>query len=540
MKVPRSSGRASLVVAFLLAVGCGGGGGGNNARNDASTDTPVVDTPVADAPLADVATADTSRPSDVTAPTDASPSAPNISAALDCGRGGGGMGPGPSNADSLQRVQIDTAAFPDAICNDGSPAVIYFRPYRGEANRNRWLINLRGGGACGSGQSCAARWCGCTGMRVCPGTPDTTYTNFDRGNMVSEGPGSQTGTGIFLRGDAARPNPIGDFNQVRVVYCSSDGWAGTRRAVPLTAVHPVTGAPVSYTIHFLGARVFDAVVATLRQDGGRVPAYTLAGGSSSLPDLDDAAEVVLAGDSAGGSGVITNLDRFASTLRAHNTACAGSACPLTVRGLIDASVGPEKARLTLSPSGHLAMAGATDYNSVITAMAAVRDVTIGTIHDESCVAWHTANMPGTEARCSDETHVIRHHITTPFFVRMALRDALSSNSYYEDGWVDPVLGPFDAMATVYPRVLQPELSRFPMMRMTAEERMSIATAPGVFAPLCSNHDTINEDSEVFGVTITPTGGPAIRLLDVFDAWRGGRTPAAALSDPAENATVCPP
>ena len=278
MNVPRSGGGSGLVaIALLFATGCGGGGGGNNARSDASTDTPVVDSPAAD-----VATQDSPRPGDVTAPADAASSAPNISAALDCGRGAGAMGPGPSNADSLQRAQIDTTAFPDAICNDGSPAVIYFRPYRGEANRNRWLINLRGGGGCSSGQSCAARWCGCTGMQVCPGTPSTTYTNFDRGNMVSDGPASQTASGIFLRGDAARPNPIGDYNQVRVVYCSSDGWAGTRRASPFTAVHPVTGAPVSYTVHFLGSRIFDAMVATLRQDGGRVPAYALGGAAPPL------------------------------------------------------------------------------------------------------------------------------------------------------------------------------------------------------------------------------------------------------------------
>lgn len=534
----------ALTLALTLAVGCGGGNNNNDARDAANDAPPAADAPDApgmtDVPAVPDAPPATDVPGDRVAP-DADPSAPNIRTALDCGRGMGGSGPGPNNAEAMQRYQVDTAAFPDAICNDGSPAAIYFRPYRGEANRNRWVINLRGGGGCGTGQACAARWCGCTGMRVCPSTPETTYTNFDRGNMVSEGPASQLASGIFLRGDATRPNPIGDYNQVRVVYCSSDGWAGTRRASPLTAVHPVTGAPVAYTIHFLGARIFDAVVATLRQDGGRVPAYTLGGAGASLPDLDDAAEVILAGDSAGGSGVINNLDRFTAMLRARNTACpAGGACPLVVRGLIDASVGPDQSRLTLSPTGQLGMAGATSYAQYIAAYGANRFATSGAQVDESCRAWHAANMPGTETTCADENHVVRHHLATPFFVRMALRDALISSNYHDAGWVDPTLGPFDAMAVVFARVLQPELSAFPTLGSSTEERMIVTTPPGVFAPLCTNHDTINDDSEVYGVTVTPTGGRASRLFDAFEAWRTGAGTASVLSDPRVNATVCPP
>ena len=518
------------VLALLVGAACAG----RNPERDAAPPDAVTDgVAVADTPARDA-------PSDGVS-TDAPATAPNIQTALDCGRGGGGTGPGPNQPDSMQRAEINTGTFPDAICNDGSPAAIYFRPYRGEANRNRWLINLRGGGGCSDGQSCAARWCGCTGRMVCPATPDTTYTNFDRGNMISAGPGSQAGTGIFLRGDAARPNVLGDYNQVRVVYCSSDGWAGTRRAVPFTAVHPVTGAPVAYTVHFLGSRIFDAVVATLRRDGVRETTFTLGGASAALPDLDDAEEVVFAGDSAGGAGVINNLDRFAATLRANNTACArGGNCPLAVRGLLDAIVGPDKSRLTVSPTGRLGTAGVTSYAAYAAVLAQRRDANTGARRDESCRAWHAANMPGTEAVCSDEMHLVRHHLTTPFFVRMALRDSLISGNYFEEAWVDPTLGAFDREATVFARVLQSELAALPNLRMTADERAEVTTAPGVFAPLCTNHDTINEDSEVFGVTITPTGGAASRLLDVFDAWRAGRSPAAVLSDPRVNATVCPP
>lgn len=505
------------VVLVATGQGCGGRGGNTPARDAGGELT-----------------------ADVAVTPDAGPTPPNISVALDCGRGANGTGAGPDRADSMQRALIDTGVFPDAICNDGSPAAIYFRPFRGEANRNRWLINLRGGGSCSGGQSCAARWCGCVGASVCPSTPANTHTNFDRGNMVTAGAATQNGTGIFLRGDPARPNPIEDYNEVRVVYCSSDRWTGTRRAAAMTATHPVTGAPVTYSIHFLGARILDAVLMTLRQDGARGPTYTQGGANTPMPDLDDASEVIFAGDSGGGSGVIHNLDRVATTLRARNSACAGGACPLVVRGLIDAIVGPDASRLTLSPTGRVAMSGATSYATWTEGTSRILQENQGFRGDESCLAWHAANMPGTEYLCSDNDHVVRHHVTAPFFVRMALRDSLISNGYFEEGWVDPTLGPFDREATVFGRVLHGELSAFPMLRTTAEEGAMMTLAPGVFAPLCTNHDTINEDSEVYGVTITPNGGAARRLFDVFEAWRAGTPNAAVLSNPATNVTVCPP
>src|SRR5262245_12910349 len=45
---------------------------------------------------------------------------------------GGGTG---RNAD-LVRHDLDLAVFPDALCNDGTGALFFFRPYRGDANRD--------------------------------------------------------------------------------------------------------------------------------------------------------------------------------------------------------------------------------------------------------------------------------------------------------------------------------------------------------------------------------------------------------------------
>jgi hypothetical protein len=357
------------------------------------------------------------------------------------------------------------------------------------------------------------------------------------GNMNSDDRPSIAGEGIALRGDPVRDNPIGDWNQVRVVYCSSDAWTGTRRDVPLEAVHPKTGAPVSYAINFLGRRIFDAAIATLRRDGVGALTWDFGQAPRTMPDLDDASEVILSGDSAGGSGVISNLDYLATTLRANNSHCTGASCDLVVRGLMDAIVGPDLARLDYSTSVWAAFGGTT-YDLFMQYVSTVPDVTQGAVSDASCREWHAANEPGTAARCSDISHVVRNHVTTPFFVRMALLDGLISGNYIEALYRDPELGLLNLQK--FAVILQRELALFPELTTSAEEGDAMSVAAGVFAPACTKHDTIHTNAEVFGVSITPPDGSPLTLFDVFENWRAGRDPAAVLtSSPIREDTVCP-
>lgn len=139
---------------------------------------------------------------------------------------------------------------------------------------------------------------------------------------------------------------------------------------------------------------------------------------------------------------------------------------------------------------------------------------------------------------------MRHHLTTPFFVRMALFDSLISTNYEEAGVADPELGPFvrnaNGVPTVFAVVLQRELAAFPELPDTAEEGAAMATAPGVFAPACPDHDTIHQDTEVYGVSIDPTGSHPYTLFDVFQSWRAGGDASAVLTtDPQRADTVCP-
>ncbi len=430
-----------------------------------------------------------------------------------------GMGTG-----QLQRHEIDTTRFPDALCNDGTAAVIHFRPYRGAANRNKWVIALRGGGSCHDGDSCAARYCGCSDSRAarCPSAAPEDRTNFTADNMTNAAPPMLPADGIFLRdGGPTMVNPIQDYNHIRLQYCSSDHWSGTRRDAVLPATHPVTGATIQYRMHFLGRRILDADIATLRRDGTPALVHTI-GPNTEMPDLDDAEEIIFAGDSGGGNGVINNIDRLQSELRANNTRCtAGGSCPLRVRGLVDAIVGPDRSRLDWSTTA------AMTYETYTRAVAQNDVTNQGHLGDESCVAWHRARSPGSEAICSDNSHVVRHHITTPFFVRMALADSLISNGYASSNVRDPALGP--VTQSVFAQLLARELPTFPMLPMSAEEGASMTIAPGVFAPACTNHDTIFETAEVYRASVTPSGGAETRLFDVFEPWRANGTARAVVA-----------
>ncbi|MEZ4338821.1 MAG: pectin acetylesterase-family hydrolase, partial [Sandaracinaceae bacterium] len=343
---------ASLL--FLLTLGASACGSGP-ARRDAGAPPDDAGAPPDDAAVTSDAAVDAGPVLDAGPPR---PEA-NIREALGCASPNpvqGSTRPG-----SLELHEVDTTTFPDALCNDGTPAVLYFRPYRGEANRNRWVVSLRGGGGCGNGDACAGRWCGCgnPGARDCPFTDFDT--NFNANNMSGGGSRSQDGGGVQRRdGD---PNPLADFNHVQLIYCSSDGWAGGARGVTYTVTHPVTGAEVTYTMHFLGARILDADLAILRQDGVPPLTYTADGGAVEMPDLDEAEAVVFVGDSGGGSGMISNLDRMADLLREHHV---GGGAPDMV-GIIDAIVGPDWGRLdwTNNPA---ASAGILTYQDAMAAM----------------------------------------------------------------------------------------------------------------------------------------------------------------------------
>eukprot|EP01126_Amoeba_proteus_P013288 TRINITY_DN15614_c0_g4_i1.p1 TRINITY_DN15614_c0_g4~~TRINITY_DN15614_c0_g4_i1.p1 ORF type:complete len:401 (+),score=54.63 TRINITY_DN15614_c0_g4_i1:95-1204(+) len=168
------------------------------------------------------------------------------------------------NADRavLQRYWIDN---PLAICNDGSRGVYYYADALDPAFDNKFLIYLVGGSQCYDKQSCAQRFASTPSlMSSSYSTPTTTWDGiFDTDPTLS---------------------PFWGFKKVAILYCSSDGYMGN--------------APASSTTwgwHFRGQELVRGVIEILKVRNGMTSNST----------------IYLAGGSAGGRGVMANLDDLA-------------------------------------------------------------------------------------------------------------------------------------------------------------------------------------------------------------------------------------
>ncbi|XP_066560663.1 inactive palmitoleoyl-protein carboxylesterase notum1b isoform X1 [Amia ocellicauda] len=149
-------------------------------------------------------------------------------------------------------------------CNDGTPAGYYMKESKGS---KRWLIFLEGGWYCFNKENC-----------------DSRYENMRRLMSSAKWPRNKTGTGILS--PQPEENPYWwNANMVFIPYCSSDVWSGASAKTD------------RYDYAFMGALIIREVVKELLTKG-----------------LDNAKVLLLAGSSAGGTGVLLNVDRVAEQL----------------------------------------------------------------------------------------------------------------------------------------------------------------------------------------------------------------------------------
>lgn len=504
---PRALG--SLLV-LALAAGCGPDAHDpdSGAPMDAARPDAVIDG--VDAGPADGSAEDP----DGGAPDGGGPFVP-LGEALDCRRPGtaGLLAPGTG----LFRVDVDPARYPDALCNDGTGAVFYVRRASRPEDANRWMIFLQGGGTCRNAQDCANRWCS-----------HDTYFGSTKMSSRDAPPHGAVSPGIQR---PSADNPFGSWNQVLVYYCSSDSWAGTRRDAELVADHPLRdGEEVRFRMHFLGSRIFDAVIDMLRGEAGAV-AYTEAGGAGrELPDLDDAELVLLAGSSAGSGGVRNQLDGLAELLRERNGACAGGgACPLEVRGVLDAALVPDRERLDLSESVPCTSAGLCTFEQMMRFEweHTVRGM-YGARGDQSCERWHAGD--GSEWHCADLGHVMRHHLTTPFFLRQDQSDSLLRDNTVETGYRVPRRDGALLDARLFSELVAEEMAALslPSMREVAHEGPSIDVLPGTYSPRCGHHEALPVNAPTFDVTIH-VDGDDLSTIDVLSSWLRDESPISAVA-----------
>jgi hypothetical protein len=138
---------------------------------------------------------------------------------------------------------------------------------------------------------------------------------------------------------------------------------------------------------------------------------------------------------------------------------------------------------------------------------------------QSCVAWHTANQPGTEWKCADTDHVMEHHITTPYFTRIDLQDSLKVQNYVESGFGTSD----DAGQAIYNALLNlPNLDTFAEEGSVMSGGPPSAT-PGIFGPQCTQHVGLTSNHAFFDVKI-PVGLVRYSAHDVLWNWWTGQQP----------------
>ena len=412
-----------------------------------------------------------------------------IGSAVSCGRTGsaGGLAAGVD----MKRFTVDTRRFPDAICNDGTPAVFYYGPASRPEDGAKWIIFLQGGGSCRDGQSCAQRWC-------------SIDTNFGMDKMSTSLTKETIRAGGFL--DPAARNEFGSWNRVLIYYCSSDQWSGTKTST-LQAVTG-SGAAVEFEMPFRGSQIIDAVLATLRYE----PAMRRrsvgrdedsATGGAAWPDLDTATDVLFAGSSGGGNGVRNNLDRVGAKLRSTNPGLRD------FRGVIDAIYGTQLefadfTRTTLCAADPIGCRYDTFFQSKRAA-----DVEIyGARTDQSCLQYHAEVVPGTEWRCADGEHALLHHLETPFFLRHDLIDPLLAENFVETGF---------GTLSEYAMRVEAEVRALPVPE---EPR---GATPGQFHPQCGDHEAFTNNRDVFDVRVDGSS-----FYDIVSNWWSGAQPQIAI------------
>jgi hypothetical protein len=409
----------------------------------------------------------------------------------------------------LLRRTIDVALHPEARCNDNTPAVMYIRPANAAYNGNpivdsssKWLIFLDGGGGCHDADQCLLeRWCGGGGQI------------FDRaGKMSSQNaPPAIRGFGIFsLAPPAPFANQFAGYNHVLVHYCSSDNWIGSAK---LTGINTSTGT--AYDIRFQGEAIVNAVIETLLSGPvGADPGVAQEFYRTSLPDLDDATEIVLAGESAGGGGLRHHLDRLNfDVLRP-----AIGNPQLKIRGVVDAGAPPGLWDPAISWADPYSPADyphnlLTQIEPPVRSFWGANDSAL----DQSCLdpGWTADHdLVGSHPRvCYDTTYTLMNHITTPVFLRQDINDPLGQQRYVD--WA-LYATPDDFWSAQFA-----QLGLFASYTPAAGGLEPPLAAPGVQGIHCNRHVAIQTNDGFYGHHVTGPGVPVRSFHDLLVAWLAG-------------------
>jgi hypothetical protein len=287
--------------------------------------------------------------------------------------------------------------------------------------------------------------------------------------------------------------------------------AGTDRLGTPPFVPPGTAS--TYQVHFHGALIFDAFISELRTG---IVACRVAPPFSCerMPDLDVASKILLAGSSAGGNGVKQNLDHLSALQDAINPAT-------DVRGAIDAAGHPS----TTGVPWPVPPAKYTSYQEMLDGQWFGTYVGFWNARvDQSCV---DLNPLQAVSRCADTIHIMRHHITTPFFHRMDQQDSLTLESYTDIFYRAPPYQPDVSRLKLSTGVADQltELSELTTWYAPRyEDELNAITGdpnwvpPGTFGARCGNHVGLHADVPYFNQEIQAPGGAVVNLANALFNW----------------------
>ncbi len=176
-----------------------------------------------------------------------------------------------------QMIQVNLASTPHAVCNDGTPAFFLFRPGFGVA-ASRWVIYLEGGGECHDQTACMKR--------------ETASPVLISNQTYLDGTSKMVPLAGILSPDPAQNPDFYDANLVQISYCSSDYWMGDKDGNTAMTPAEIRQSDNVNNWYFDGHGVVQGVIQMLQTSYG----------------LNNASDVLLAGGSAGASGVFMNAD----------------------------------------------------------------------------------------------------------------------------------------------------------------------------------------------------------------------------------------
>ncbi|WP_135503602.1 pectin acetylesterase-family hydrolase [Roseovarius aestuariivivens] len=392
----------------------------------------------------------------------------------------------------------------DAICNDGSPAVIYIRPAPatgpgGAPNplRDMYHIHLKGGGSCRSFAECRARFCA-TGPK---------FTDKP-GLMSSLGYADQIeGTGLF----ADRPaNRFARANQVLAAYCSSDTWIGSTLPGTAESIDPDDTDPADISgIAFMGEAIVAEMLDTL--DAGAVASFGAPPVTYTMPPLADAATILLSGDSAGANGARHHIDRLAARYP-----------DARVIGALDAGGGVDMQDPRIDFSVMANTPTYQDFMDLRTKQARLFHGVEGSALDASCL------VSGSETDCFDGYILGRDHVTTDLLQRQSLGDTTTVAG----------LSPLVAGLGVPPAQSVREISFDGLLAASAAN-----PTLSVLGANCPRHVTFRNNNQVANMRTMAGGTVLYRELDwwVFSCRAGPVCPKLAVLAPPllPGSSICP-